>query len=210
MATALVLMSSVSGEASVSSQLVRETVDLLRAEDPALEVITHDLGADPLPHLGIEAAKAIRGAEPASEEERAARECSDTLIAELQAADVLVIGAPMYNFAIPSTLKAWFDHVLRAGVTFRYTEAGPEGLLKGKRAILVLTRGGLYSEGPGQVLDSQEPHLRTMLNFIGIDDITVVRAEKLGFGPEAREAAISDAQAALRRAARAQGLEAAA
>ncbi len=93
---------------------------------------------------------------------------SDTLIAELQSADILVIGAPMYNFGIASTLKAWFDHVLRAGITFRYGESGPEGLLKGKRAIVIESRGGLYSEGPAQVMDAQEPHLRGMLRFMGI------------------------------------------
>ena len=107
----------------------------------------------------------------------------------------------MYNFGIPSTLKAWFDHVLRAGVTFRYTEAGPEGLLKGKRAIVIESRGGFYSEGPAQAMDSQEPHLRTLLGFIGITDVTFVRAEKLAFGPEAREQAIAAARAELERLA---------
>ncbi|MEI2735652.1 MAG: NAD(P)H-dependent oxidoreductase [Rhodoblastus sp.] len=123
-----------------------------------------------------------------------ARELSDALVAELQAADTIVIGAPMYNFGIASTLKAWFDYVLRAGVTFRYTEAGPEGLLKGKRAIVVASRGGLYSEGPAKSFDSQEPHLRTLLGFIGITDVEFVRVERLAFGPEAREQSIADAE----------------
>jgi FMN-dependent NADH-azoreductase len=103
----------------------------------------------------------------------------------------------MYNFGIPSTLKAWFDHVLRARVTFRYGESGPEGLLKGKRAIVVESRAGLYSEGPSAVMDSQEPHLRTLLGFIGIDDVTFVRAEKLAFGPEAAAASLAGAREQL-------------
>ncbi len=119
---------------------------------------------------------------------------SNELIDELQSADTIVIGAPMYNFSISSTLKSWFDYVLRAGLTFRYGEAGPEGLVKGKRAIVILTRGGLYSEGPAKMMDSQEPHLRTLLGFIGITDVTFVRAEKLGFGQEHREQAIHSAR----------------
>jgi len=198
MATALILTSSAAGGASVSSELVRETVDLLKAEDPGLAVITRDLGADPLPHFDEAVLQAMGPDAPTSEAVKASRARADALITELKAADVIVMGAPMYNFGIPSTLKAWFDYVLRPGETFRYTEAGPEGLLAGKRAILVLTRGGFYSDGPLQALDAQEPHLKTMLNFIGIDDIAVVRAEKLAFGPEAREDAIGGAKAALR------------
>ena len=129
--------------------------------------------------------------------QREALALSNALVEELKAADTIVIGAPMYNFGIPSTLKSWFDYVLRAGVTFSYSEAGPEGLLKGKRAIVVESRGGLYSSGPAQVMDSQEPHLRTMLGFVGITDVTFVRAEKLAFGPEAREEAIRNANAEL-------------
>ena len=139
----------------------------------------------------------MRGAEPANAAQAAALALSDELVAELQAADIVVIGAPMYNFGIASTLKAWFDYVLRAGMTFRYTEAGPEGLVKGKRAIVIESRGGLYSEGPAQAMDSQEPHLRTLLGFIGITDVTFVRAEKLAFGPEAREQAIGAARTRL-------------
>jgi FMN-dependent NADH-azoreductase len=123
------------------------------------------------------------------------------LIAELRAADVIVIGAPMYNFSVATNLRAWFDHVLRAGVTFRYTEAGPEGLLPGKRVIVVETRGGLYSEGPAKAVDFQEPYLRHLLGFIGLADVTFVRAEKIGFGPEARAAAIAAATAELHAAA---------
>jgi FMN-dependent NADH-azoreductase len=190
MSTALVITSSALGEASVSSQLVEETVARLRSHDPALRVIARDLGRDPVPHLSIDSATALRGGEPGNAAQAAAQALSDGLIAELKAADTLIIGAPMYNFGMPSTLKAWFDHVLRAGITFSYSESGPEGLIKGKRAFVVESRGGLYSEGPAQPMDSQEPHLRNLLAFMGITDVTFLRAEKLAFGPEAREQAI--------------------
>jgi FMN-dependent NADH-azoreductase len=194
MSTVLVLTSSVLGETSVSNQLVRDTVSRLRSQDPSLRVVTRDLGGSPIAHLTLDAATALRGAEPANAAQAAAQALSDELIAEIKAADIVVIGAPMYNFGISSTLKTWFDYVLRAGVTFRYGENGPEGLLKGKRAIVIESRGGLYSQGPAQVMDAQEPHLRTLLGFIGIADVTFIRAERLAFGPEAREQAIDAAR----------------
>jgi FMN-dependent NADH-azoreductase len=197
MSTVLVLTSSALGEASVSNELVRETVARLRTHAPDLHVITRDLGTSPVPHLSVDSATALRGAEPENAAQAAAQALSNELIAELQAADAIVIGAPMYNFGIASTLKAWFDHVLRAGVTFRYTEQGAVGLLTGKRAIVIASRGGAYSEGAAQALDSQEPHLRTLLGFVGIIDVTFVRAEKLAFGPQAREQAIGAARAQL-------------
>ena len=189
MSTILMITSSALGEASVSSQLVGETVARLRSHDPTIRIIARDLGRNPVPHLDVDSATALRG-EPVNEAQTAARSLSDGLIDELKAADTIIIGAPMYNFGMPSTLKAWFDHVLRAGITFRYSESGPEGLLKGKRAVVVESRGGLYSEGPAQAMDSQEPHLRNLLGFMGITDVTFLRAEKLAFGPEAREQAI--------------------
>jgi FMN-dependent NADH-azoreductase len=198
MSTVLVLNSSALGTASVSRQLIDTTVERLRAQNPGLKLVERDIGANPIPHITLDAATALRGGEPANAAQQQARALSDDLVAELQGADIVVIGAPMYNFGIPSTLKAWFDYVLRAGVTFRYTEAGPEGLLKGKRAIIVESRGGFYSSGPAQPMDSQEPHLRTLLGFVGITDITFVRAEKLAFGPEAREESIAAAQAELK------------
>jgi FMN-dependent NADH-azoreductase len=196
----LVLTSSALGAASVSNQLVEEAVARLAARDPKLTIVRRDLGQSPIPHLDVDSATALRGAEPANAAQRQAQALSDALIAELRAADVIVIGAPMYNFGIASTLKAWFDYVLRAGLTFRYSESGPEGLMKGKRAIVVESRGGLYSSGPAQPMDSQEPHLRTLLGFIGITDVVFVRAEKLAFGPEAREQAIDAARGEFERA----------
>jgi FMN-dependent NADH-azoreductase len=200
MSNILVIDSAVSGGASVSRALVRTAVDALTAADPAARVVHRDLGAVPVPHLTSETLAGVRG-EPATAIEHETRALSDALIAELRAADVIVIGAPMYNFSVATNLRAWFDHVLRAGVTFRYTEAGPEGLLPGKRVIVVETRGGLYSEGPAKAVDFQEPYLRHLLGFIGLADVTFVRAEKIGFGPEARAEAIAAATAALRHIA---------
>ena len=197
MSTVLVLNSSALDGASVSKELVQDTVERLRARNPGLKVTTRDVGASPIPHLNSDSAAALRGGEPANPAQAEAQAISDELIAELKAADTIVIGAPMYNFGIASTLKAWFDYVLRAGVTFRYTESGPVGLLEGKNAIVIESRGGLYSDGPAKGLDSQEPHLRTLLSFMGIKDVTFVRAEKLAFGPEAREQAIDAARALL-------------
>ena len=139
----------------------------------------------------------MRGDGPANEAQAAAQALSDTLIAELKAAETIVIGAPMYNFGIPSTLKAWFDYVLRPGITFRYTEAGPVGLLEGKRAIVIESRGGYYSDGAAKALDSQEPHLKTLLGFMGIKNLSFIRAEKIAFGPEARQLALDGARTQL-------------
>ena len=133
--------------------------------------------------------------------ERVTRALSDELIAELRAADIIVIGAPMYNFGVATSLRAWFDHVLRAGETFRYSEAGPKGLLSGKRVIVVESRGGFYSEGPSKAVDFQEPYLSHLLGFMGLTDVTFVRAERIGYGPEARAEAIAAATSALRQAA---------
>ncbi|CAM5211663.1 FMN-dependent NADH-azoreductase [Bosea thiooxidans] len=197
MATVLVLNSSASGADSVSRQLVQSTVSRLRSQNPGLHVVERDLDTAPVPHLNAETTAAVRAGINGTPAQRDALALSNALVEELKAADTIVIGAPMYNFGIPSTLKSWFDYVLRAGITFSYSEAGPEGLLKNKRAIVVESRGGLYSSGPAQVMDSQEPHLRTMLGFAGITDVTFIRAEKLGYGPEAREEAIRNANAEL-------------
>jgi FMN-dependent NADH-azoreductase len=194
------IRSSATGAASVSNQLADRFLDTLRAAHPGATVTVRDVGAQPLPHLTAETVGAIRGA-AVSEAEQSALALSDALVAELAAADLVVIGSPMYNFGMSSTLKAWFDHVLRAGLTFRYTEAGPEGLMTGKKAIVIQSRAGLYSEGPAAVMDGQEPHLRILLGFIGITDVAYVRAEKLAFGPDAAEGAIAAANEELARLA---------
>ena len=197
MTNILIVDSAATGEASVSRRLTGELESALRARGP-VRIVHRDVGAHPVPHLTAETTPAIRGAEAATGAARDSIALSDALIAELKAADILVIGAPMYNFGIASTLKAWFDHVLRAGITFRYSEAGPEGLLKGRKAIVIESRAGLYSSGPSAPMDSQEPHLRTLLGFMGFDDVEFVRVEKLAFGPDQAAASIEEAIDRLR------------
>jgi FMN-dependent NADH-azoreductase len=171
---------------------MEETINHLSSWDRDAKIIYRELGATPVPHLTAETIAGVRGT-PATDKELAARTLSDELLAELRSTDTIVIGAPMYNFSISTGLRAWFDYVLRAGETFRYTDVGPKGLLHGKRAIVLESRGGLYSEGPAQVFDFQEPYLRHLLGFMGVTDVTFIRAEKIGFGPDAREAAIAGA-----------------
>jgi FMN-dependent NADH-azoreductase len=178
MTNILVLNSSVLGDGSASKILVEEAVQRLLKASPGATVIHRDLGSEPVPHLTTATVAGVRGV-PATDAELATRALSDELIAELRAADAVVIGAPMYNFSIPTGLKAWFDYVLRAGETFKYSEAGPQGLLTGKRVIVIESRGGLYSEGPFQAIDFQEPYLRTLLGFIGLNDVTFIHAEAL-------------------------------
>jgi FMN-dependent NADH-azoreductase len=202
MTKALIINSSALGEASVSNKLSRQLADHLKASDPSLEINIRDIGSEPIPHLTAATVGAIRGVAD-NDEARRTLALSDELIEELAEADLLVIGSPMYNFGISSTLKTWFDHILRAGVTFRYTAEGKsEGLMTGKKAVVIESRAGFYSEGPASGLDSQEPHLRTLLGFIGIDDVVFVRAEKLAFGPEAAAEAIEAAAAELQSLSR--------
>jgi len=196
MQSLLVINSSAAREGSVSRTLVEEAVARLLEANPFSRVVRRDLGANPVPHLSVDTLAGVRGV-PATPAEQGARALSDELIAELRDADTVVIGAPMYNFGITTGLRAWFDHVLRAGETFSYSEAGPKGLLSGKRAIVIESRGGMYSEGPASVVDFQEPYLRHLLGFIGITDVTFVHAEKIGYGPEARAAALAGAKARI-------------
>jgi FMN-dependent NADH-azoreductase len=202
MTKALIINSSALGEASVSNKLSRRLADHLKAADPSLEISGRDIGKDPIPHLTAATVGAIRGVAE-NDEARETLALSDALIEELAEADLLVIGSPMYNFGISSTLKTWFDHVLRAGRTFRYTGEGvSQGLMTGKKAVVIESRAGFYSQGPASGLDSQEPHLRTLLGFMGITDVVFVRAEKLAFGPETAATAIEAAAAELRNLSR--------
>jgi len=200
MSNILVINSSAAGNDSVSRVLVADTVSKLLEQDGAARLTHRDLGENPPPHLVSQTLNGVRGT-ATTDTEFSARRLSDELIAELKAADTVVIGAPMYNFSVPTTLRAWFDHVLRAGVTFKYVDGAVRGLLAGKRVIVIESRGGLYSEGPAQAIDFQEPYLRHLLGFIGITDVTFVRAEKIGYGPEARTAAIESAKAQISEAA---------
>lgn len=177
MAQLLVIDSSARQHGSVSRQLTERFLAHWLEKRRGDAVCRRDLGIEPLPHLDAW----MQPAESHGAAECVALQRANRLVGELVAADVLVLGAPMYNFAIPSTLKAWFDHVLRAGVTFRYSENGPQGLLHGKRAFVITARGGIY-EGGGQ--DHQEPYLRQVLAFMGIHDVTFIHAEGLNLGAE--------------------------
>ena len=182
---------------SASRLLTTELTAALLARQPG-SVLTHrNLSPEPVPHLTQAAVGSIRTPDAISAEAKVAREQSDVLIDELERTNLLVIGSPMYNFGITSQLKSWFDYVLRAGRTFRYTPEGPIGLLNGKRAVVIETRGGVYSAGAAQARDHQEPHLRTMLAFIGITDARFIVAEGLNISPDSRERGLSSARAKI-------------
>lgn len=195
MSRVLVIESSARQQGSVSRDLTQQFIATWKAAHPADLVQVRDLAIDPVPHLD---ATLLGGwmtpSEQQSEAEKAALARSNQLTDELLAADVLVLAAPMYNFAIPSTLKAWLDHVLRAGVTFKYTDTGPQGLLTGKRAFVLTARGGIYA---GSGLDHQEPYLRQALAFIGIHDVQFIHAEGLNMGAEFSEKGLAQAKAKL-------------
>ncbi|WP_444676746.1 FMN-dependent NADH-azoreductase [Halomonas sp. E19] len=190
----LLLTSSILGEHGQSSALASHFRHRA-AERDDLAVTQRDLAAESLPHLGLEELSSWQvAAAERSAEQQVLVQRSDALIDELQAHDVLVLAVPMYNFGIPSQLKAWFDRVMRAGVTFRYTEQGPEGLVQGKRAVILAARGGQYA---GTALDTQTPHLKAMLGMIGISDVSVVYAEGLAMGEGRRDAALKEARQAI-------------
>lgn len=195
MTTLLQIKSSIFADAGQSSRLAHRFVAAWRAEHPESEVIVRDLGRDPVPHLDAARFGAFI-AKPADRtpEQAALAAYSDALIDELRRADVIVLGVPMYNFGIPSALKAYFDHVARAGVTFRYTDTGPVGLLKGKAAHVFATRGGMYAGTPR---DSQTTYLRDFLGFLGIDNVHFVYAEGLAIGEAQKQAGLAQAHAAI-------------
>ena len=188
--------SSLLGEASASRQLSRSIVERLQREHPGLQATYRDLDAAPLPHwTGTDLAASRQPANSLDEAISAGAKTNAAVLQEFLDADIVVVGAPMYNLGVPSVLKAWIDRISIAGVTFRYTEHGPAGLAGGKRVVIASTRGGLYAEGsPGSALDFQETYLRTVFAFLGVTDVQVVRAEGLALGPEQRQAAL---QAAL-------------
>jgi FMN-dependent NADH-azoreductase len=177
---------------SQSSRLADQVVERLRAADPSLALTVRDLGRAPHPALDESALGALFTPAAQRTPEQAARVAlDDALIAELQAADVIVLGVPMYNFGVPTQLKNWIDAVARAGVTFRYTDKGAEGLVKGKKVYVTLTRGGLYRNTPA---DTQVPYLQAFLGFIGMTDVQFIYAEGLAMGPEAEQKALASAQ----------------
>jgi FMN-dependent NADH-azoreductase len=197
MNTLLQLNASLFSAGGQSSRLAGELVGQWRASHPRAEVIVRDLARDPVPHLSAERFQAFL-AKPAERtpEQQAVVDSSDALIDELRRADVIVIGLPMYNFGVPSTLKAYFDHIARAGETFRYTEKGPVGLLIGKKTYVVATRGGIYNAAQAE---NQTGFVRQFLGFLGITDVEFVYAEGLAIGEAARRAGLARAQNAIRR-----------
>lgn len=195
--------SSILAEASVSRRISAAVVARLQAGNPGLDVTYRDLAAAPIPHLS---GAYLAGQSADVKHDQALQEDLDLggrALAEFQAADVVVIGVPMYNFAVPSQLKAWVDRILVAGKTFRYTASGAEGLVHGKRVILAVSRGGMYENTPASAVEHQVSWLRAVFNFIGVTDIETVLAEGIAYGPEQREKALSAAlteAAALRQA----------
>jgi len=193
MKTVLQINASLFAHEGQSSRLSASLVTQLLEPDDSL--IIRDLATEPVPHLS--AARFAAFTTPEAErtaEQHAVVAVSDKLIAELRAADVIVLGLPMYNFGVPSTLKAYFDHVARAGVTFRYTSEGPRGLLSGKKAYALTTRGGTYQDTP---MDTQAPYVRIFLGFLGITDVEFVYAEGLARGDSHKTRALDEARASI-------------
>ncbi|WP_027868131.1 FMN-dependent NADH-azoreductase [Massilia alkalitolerans] len=194
----LQITSSVRGNDSESTRVTDLIVNKLVSGNPDAKVVRRDVGAQPHPLLDGAAVGALfTPADQRSAEQAARVALDDALIAEAQAADVIVIGAPMYNFGMPVQLKNWFDAIARSGVTFRYTETGPEGLLKNKKVYVATARGGVY---PVEA-DPQVPHIRMLLNFLGMTDHTFIYSSGLNMGPEAaakgQQAANEAVEAAL-------------
>lgn len=196
MTTILHVDSSPLGTVSVTRQLTASIVEALIKADPAASVVTRDVAANPPAHLDAELLPVLKlgVVDGLSERQREELALTNALLDEFLAADVVVVGAPMYNFSVPTQLKAWIDRLAQAGRTFRYTEKGPEGLAGGKRVIVASGRGGVYSTNPALAgLDHQEAYLRSVFGFFGITDVSFVRAEGVSMGPEAKDKALAGA-----------------
>jgi FMN-dependent NADH-azoreductase len=188
--------SSILGDNSASREVSAAIVARLRQDAPSTSVVYRDVAADPVPHLSGGYLAAASGA-PGSDSFQDEIAASTAMMDEFLAADTVVIGAPMYNFTISTQLKAWLDRILVREKTFRYTETGPKGLVGGKRIIIALARGNNYAPGAAAApMDFQEPYLRAVFSFIGIDDVEFVRAEGVNLSPDHRAAALKDAREA--------------
>src|SRR2546423_8443182 len=197
MTTLLQLNTSIFSNGGQSSRLADSFVAAWRASHPDAEVVVRDLGQNPVPHLNAERFLSfLSKPDERSAAQQSVLDYSDVLIDELKRADVIVLGLPMYNFGVPSTLKAYFDHVARSGVTFRYTANGPEGLLKGKQVYVFAARGGLYAGTP---LDTQTGYVRDFLRFLGMTDVEFVYAEGLAINEERKQGALAQAQSEIER-----------
>jgi len=197
--TILHVDSSPLADRSISRKLSERVLAELKALHPDHRVIERDLAANPFPHLdGLTVAAFYTPPERRNEALSTAVKLSDEAVDEVFAADAIVIGAPMHNFGIPSSLKAWIDHIVRTGRTVRYGASGPEGLVpSNKKVIIASARGGVYSDGPMQALDYQETYLRTILGFIGLTDVSFVRAEGVSRSQGGESAAMQSAEAQL-------------
>jgi FMN-dependent NADH-azoreductase len=200
--TLLQVNASLFSTAGTSTVLADEFVAGWKQRNPRAHVIVRDLAKEPVPHLTAERFQAfLTKPEERDAGQRAEAAYSDALIDELKRADVIVLGVPMYNFDVPSTLKAYFDHIARAGVTFRYTENGPVGLLGGKKVYIFASRGGIYA---GQPHDTQSAYLKNFLGLLGITDVEFVYAEGLAISPASKEAGVAQAQKSIARLAQTQ------
>jgi len=194
MSQVLLVTSSPRGAASHSTRIARTLAEQLASGDPRSTIVVRDLFKEPLPHISEDFVTALgTPPEQRTPAQSAAVALSDRVIAELFAADVLVIASAMINFGVSSTLKTYIDYLLRAGATFRYTSNGPKGLVQGKKAYIVQASGGVYSEGPAQAANFQDTYLKHVLGFIGITDVEVIRIEGIARGPEAAEKALTAA-----------------
>jgi FMN-dependent NADH-azoreductase len=184
--------SSVRNNGSISRKVTDEFLSKWKAKEPNVVIVERDLAATPLPHLTEETLGAFfTAAENRTAEQKQIAALSETLVQELFDADVIVIGAPMYNFSITSGLKAWIDHVTRAGITFKYGETGPVGLLTGKKTYVFTASGGVYTQGPAATMDHASTYLRTVLSFIGLSDAAFVHSEGLAMGDVGVEKALA-------------------
>ena len=190
--------SGILGDHSVSRRLTAAIAAQLKADHPEATVVYRDLVAEPAAHLSGAHLMAAN-AKPEDVDQKLAAEVADgaKILEQFLAADTVIIGAPMYNFSLPSQLKAWIDRIAVSGKTFRYTENGPEGLAGGKKIIVVSTRGGHYSEGPAAAMDHQESYLKVMLGFLGVTDIEFVRAEGLNISADRKQYAIAEAEKSI-------------
>ena len=191
MAQVLAIKSSILGDYSSSGLLIDELLAQGSKQDPAQQAVVRDLGAEPLAQLDGEILGGFANAEGRNARQQQAVALSEQLIAEIEQADRLIIGVPMYNFGVPTQLKTWFDYICRAGVTFKYTEQGPVGLLTNKPVLLVLTTGGVHRDA---ATDLALAHIRTVLNFLGLTDIHIAYAQGLGMGDAAREQGLAQAR----------------
>ena len=195
MNTLLQLNTSIFAGDGQSSRLADSFVATRKILEPGLKVVVRDLAKDPVPHLTAEGFRGfIARPEARTPGQAEIVAYSDALIDELRRADTIVIGLPMYNFGVPSTLKAYFDHIARAGVTFKYTDKGPVGLLAGKKVYVISTRGGVYAGGH---LDSETTYVRDFLAFLGITDVEFIYAEGLAMGEAPRKAGLEKAHAII-------------